>query len=268
MAPKPETVTLASGLTLSYVDQGDRSASTVVLVPGPLDSWRCYEPVLDRLPPTVRGVAYSQRGHGDSDKPEAGYTVQQFADDLVAFLDALRLDRPVVSGHSGAGLFARRSALDHPDRIAGLVLEATPPTLRGDAGLESFLDSVLRVLRDPVDVELVRRVIGDTTGETLSATFAEEMVQETLKVPARVWRETFAGLLDYDDTTELECLTLPVLLIWGDADDLVTRDKQEALISAIPDAELVTYGGIGHSPHWEDPSRFAADLAAFLERFT
>lgn len=268
MAPKPKTVTLASGLTLSYVDQGDGSASTVVLVPGPLDSWRCYEPVLDRLPATVRGVAYSQRGHGDSDKPETGYTVQQFADDLIAFLDALGLERPVVSGHSGAGLFARRFALDHPDRIAGLVLEATPPTLRDDAGLESFLDSVLSDLRDPVDIELVRRVIGDTTGDTLSATFAEEMVNETLKVPARVWRETFAGLLDYDDTAELGYVAVPVLLVWGDADDLVTSDRQDALISAIPDAGLVTYRGIGHSPHWEDPSRFAADLVTFLERVT
>jgi pimeloyl-ACP methyl ester carboxylesterase len=183
-------------------------------------------------------------------------------------LDALGLDRPVVVGHSGAGLFARRFALDHPERTAGLVLEATPPTLRGDPHLESPLGSILSELRDPVDVELVRRVIGDTTGDALSASFAEAMVQETLKVPARVWRETFAGLLHYDDTSELEHLAVPVLLIWGDADDLVTRDKQDALVNAIPRAELVTYAGIGHSPHWEDPSRFAADLARFVERVT
>jgi pimeloyl-ACP methyl ester carboxylesterase len=129
------------------------------------------------------------------------------------------------------------------------------------------LDSVLNDLRDPVDIGLVRRVIEDTTGEALSATFAEAMVHETLKVPAHVWRETFAGLLDHDDTAELERLAVPVLLIWGDADDLVTRDKQDALINAIPGAQLVTYAGIGHSPHWQDPSRFAADLARFLARF-
>jgi pimeloyl-ACP methyl ester carboxylesterase len=267
MLAEPRTVRLASGLTLSYVDQGDRSASMVVLLPGPLDSWRCYEPVLDRLPATLRGVAYSQRGHGDSDKPDTGYTVQAFADDLADLLDALGVDRPVVAGHSGAGLFARRFALDHAERIAGLVLEATPPTLRGDAGLESFLHAVLADLDDPVDVGLVRRVIGDTTG-ALSLTFAEAMVQETLKVPAHVWRETFAGLLNYDDTAELPHLNVPVLLIWGQADDLVTRDKQDTLLRAIPRAELVTYAGIGHSPHWEDPSRFADDLAGFVKRVT
>ena len=40
------------------------------------------------------------------------------------------------------------------------------------------------------------------------------------------------------------------------------------LLNAIPRAQLVTYAGTGHSPHWEDPSRFAADLVRFLERFT
>jgi len=261
---EPGTVRLASALTLSYADQGDRAASTVVMLPGPLDSWRCYEPVLERLPPTLRAVAISQRGHGDSDKPDATYTVQAFADDLLAFLDALGLDRVVVAGHSGAGLFARRFALDHPERVAGLVLESTPLTLRGDERLESMVDSVLGELRDPVDIELARRVIADTT-RALPAEFAEAMVHETLKVPAHVWRETFAGLLDYDDTAELERLTVPVRVIWGDADDVVTGDKLDALLDAIPHAELVTYAGIGHSPHWEDPSRFAADLARFLE---
>ena len=265
MTTEPRTVRVQSNLTLSYVDQGEHSASTVVLLPGPLDSWRCFEPVLDQLPPTLRAIAVSQRGHGDSDKPEAGYTVQAFADDLPAFLDALGLDRAVIAGHSGAGLFARRFALDHPDRVAGLVLEATPLTLRGDARAESFVDSVVNDARDPVDIELVRRVIGDTAG-ALPMAFAEAMVRETLKVPAHVWRATFAGLLDYDDTAELERLSVPVLVVWGDADDLVTSDKLDALLNAIPHAQLVTYPGIGHSPHWEDPSRFAADLVRFLEQ--
>jgi pimeloyl-ACP methyl ester carboxylesterase len=181
------------------------------------------------------------------------------------FLDALGIDRAVVAGHSGAGLVARRAALDHPARVAGIVLEAVPTTLRGHAGLEAFVASLMSDLTDPVDEAVVRGTIADTTGN-VSREFVEEMVEESLKVPARVWQQTFGGLLGYDDVAELGQLTVPSLLVWGDADELVDRTMQESLLAALPAGELVVYPGIGHSPHWEDPRRFATDVAAFTRR--
>ncbi|MEO7221945.1 MAG: alpha/beta fold hydrolase, partial [Devosia sp.] len=75
MALAPMTVSLPSGVTLTYVDQGDREAPVVVLLHGLTDSWRSFERVLRHMPASVRAVAVSQRGHGDSDKPEGGYRV-------------------------------------------------------------------------------------------------------------------------------------------------------------------------------------------------
>lgn len=77
--PAVSTVTLPSGLTLSYAEQGDQSGPALVLLWGPTDSWRSYEPVLEAIPPSVRTIAVSQRGHGDSGKPRTGYRVQDFA---------------------------------------------------------------------------------------------------------------------------------------------------------------------------------------------
>ncbi len=84
------TVTLESGLRLSYAEHGAESGPVALLLPGPTDSWRSYEPVIDRLTPQIRAIALSQRGHGDSDKPEGGYQTGDFAADVVQFLDALR----------------------------------------------------------------------------------------------------------------------------------------------------------------------------------
>src|SRR5215471_21524594 len=95
------TVTLASGLTLSYAEQGDASHPAVLLLPGPTDSWRSYQPVLDLLPHEIRAVSASQRGHGDSDKPDRGYAVTDFASDVVSLLDALAIERAVVTGPLG-----------------------------------------------------------------------------------------------------------------------------------------------------------------------
>lgn len=260
------TVTLETGLTLSYAEHGDRAGPVLVLVPGPTDSWRSYEPVLERLPPSIRGIAVSQRGHGDSDKPVTGYRVDDFAADLVPMLDALGIEQAVLAGHSGSCLVVRRVAIDRPERVAGLVLEASPTTLGGDARLAGFVESVVSGLEDPIDPAFARSFVAETSSGETGPGVVDQFVGELLKVPAHVWRETFAGLLEYDDTGELGRIETPTLLLWGDADALVGRDMQDHLAEHIPGAELIVYRGVGHTPRWEEPSRFASDVAAFVAR--
>jgi len=261
----PSTVTLASGLTLSIAERGAGSGPLVVLLPGPTDAWRSYQPVLDRLPPHVHAVAVSPRGHGDSDKPATGYRVDDFAADVVPLLDALGGERAVVVGHSGSCLAARRVALDHPERVAGLILEASPTTLRGHPRLEEFVASVVANLEDPIGADVARVFVTDTSSDDLAPELLDELVEELVKVPARVWRAMFAGLLDYDDTAELERISAPTLLVWGDADALVSRAMQDQLVTHLSDARLLVYPGAGHTPRWDDPVRFSHDVAAFAQ---
>ena len=261
-----ESVTLASGLRLSCAEHGARSPVTVVLWPGPTDSWRSYAPVLDRLPPEVRAIAVSPRGHGDSDKPPAGYRIEDFAQDAIELLDALEIDRAVLAGHSGSCLVARRVALDHPARVAGLVLEASPTSLRRDPDLERFVSEVIGALADPIDPEFARSFVADTSSDNVTPAALDELVDDVREVPARVWREMFSALLEYDDIGELGRIDAPTLLIWGDGDELVPRAMQDALVAAIPNAGLTVYAGAGHTPRWEDPQRFADELARFVDQ--
>ena len=68
-----------------------------------------------------RTIAVSQRGHGESGKPEMGYRSRTSLQTWCHLLDALSIERAVLVGHSGSCLVARRVALDHPDRVAGAV---------------------------------------------------------------------------------------------------------------------------------------------------
>jgi len=90
-------------------------------------------------------------------------------------------------------------------------------------------------------------------------------VEDVLSVPAHVWKETFAGLLSYDDQAELPLIGAPTLLVWGDADTLVTRKMQDQLAHSVPDVSLRVYSGVGHAPRWDDPARFSSDLVAFVQ---
>jgi pimeloyl-ACP methyl ester carboxylesterase len=210
----------------------------------------------------MRSIAVSQRGHGDTDKPPTGYRVEDFAHDVPLLLDALGIDRAVIAGHSGSCLVARRVAIDHPERVAGLLLEASPTTLVGNAELQAFVATI----PDPIDPDFARDFVLGTSSGDLSREVVDELAHELLKVPTQVWRETFHSLLGYDDLGDIHRIAAPTLLVWGDADPLLSLDMQEGLATLIPAAELVVYRGLGHTPRWEDPARFADDLAAFTAR--
>jgi non-heme chloroperoxidase len=74
--------------------------------------------VLPLLSPEYHAFALTQRGHGDSDKPECCYTVDDFAADVDAFMDALGIERATVVGASTGALFAQRAVLSYPTALA------------------------------------------------------------------------------------------------------------------------------------------------------
>jgi pimeloyl-ACP methyl ester carboxylesterase len=168
----------------------------------------------------------------------------------------------VVAGHSSASLVARRFALDHPDKVSGLVLEAS--FVKVDLGATE-LGARLARLEDPIPSSFVREFASATSGRPVSAEFVDAMINESLKVPARVWRQTMSSVLDYDDSSELGKLNTRTLVLWGENDGIVDQAATDELLTSIPRSRLIAYEGIGHTPHWEDPARFARDVTAFIE---
>jgi non-heme chloroperoxidase len=261
-----QAVTLPNQVTLPYVEQGDPAGVPVLLLHGITDSWRSFEAVLPHLPTSLHAFALSQRGHGDATRPMTGYYPQDFAADLAAFMDTLQLGPAVVVGHSMGSSIAQRFALDYPDRTLGLVLMGSCTTVRGNPMALELWDSVVSTLTDPIDPGFVLAFQRSTLAQPVPQTCLDTVVQESLKVPARVWRATFAALLDTDFSGRLGSITAPTLIVWGDQDAFFHRCEQEALTAAITDAQFVVYPGAGHGVHWEEPARFAADLAVFTKR--
>jgi len=265
MAPAVRSFELSTGVTLSYAERGEPDGFPVLLLHGLGDSWRSFEPVLEHLPGSIRAFALTQRGHGDSSHPAEGYRVGHFVQDLATFLDALHLDAAVLAGHSSHGLVSERFAIDHPDRTLGLLLIGTPPSLGDNKAATELFDSTISKLTDPLDRQFVSDFAQSTLARPVPQAFLETISRETMKVPARVFREFFADLLQHDVSTELNEINVPVLLVWGDQDVIVSRSDQEALAAAVQDSQLAVYPGAGHSPHWEEPRRFASDLVDFVE---
>lgn len=253
---------LANGLTLPYAEAGYPGGMPVVFVHAVGESWRSFEPVLGVLPPSLHGFAPTQRGHGDAGKPESGYRPEDYAADLVAFLDATGIERAVLVGGSSGGVAARIVAGAHPDRVAGLALVGTPATLAGKDETAGFVTAVsgLPDTPDRADVEPFFQGLVSTP---LPQEFHEAMLADAAKAPGRVWRDTVRGLLEGDMAATLGGILVPTVLIWGDQDAFLTRQEQESMRDAIFGAELKVLEGLGHVPHWQDPARVLDELVEF-----
>jgi non-heme chloroperoxidase len=258
------SVGLPGRVTLPYVEQGDPSGIPVVFLHAIADSWRSFELVLPDLPESIHAYALTQRGHGDASRPARGFHSRDFAADLAAFMDALHLEAAVVVGGSSGGFIARRFAMDHPERTLGLVLLGSPATLRDKPGVLEMWKSTISKLTDPISPDLVREFAEGTLTRPVPQAFLETIVQENLKVPARVWIATFEGLLEDDSLGELDKIKTPTLVVWGDQDAILPQSDQETLAAAITGSRLLVYPGAGHAFYWEDPGRVASDLAAFI----
>ena len=128
-----------------------------------------------------------------------------------------------------------------PERVGGLILEASPTTLKGDGRLERFVADVVSSLEDPIDPEVARSLLTDTSSDQLPPQFVVQLIDVLVKIPARVWKEMFAGLLSYDDLAEVGRISVPTLLVWGDGDGLAPRDTQLTLAERIRCAQLRVY---------------------------
>jgi non-heme chloroperoxidase len=258
------TLTLSNGLSLPYVESGDPRGLPLVLLHGYTDSWRSFESVLPHLPPDLRVLVPTQRGHGEAGKPAEGYGLQDFATDLAAFLDGVNLDSAVIAGHSLGSCIAQRFALDHPHRVAGLVLAGSCPTAKGNPGLAELWESV-RGLKDPIPRAFAYEFQRSTLVQPVAPALLDLVAAESRKTPARVWRAALRGLMDADHSADLGQIRQPTLVVWGGRDELFPRAQQDTLLSAIPRARLQVYAEAGHGLHWEEPERFAQDLANFVE---
>jgi pimeloyl-ACP methyl ester carboxylesterase len=253
---------LRDGLELPYVEQGDPEGVPAVLLHAWPDSLRCFDQLMDVLPERIRAFAFDQRGHGDAAKPADGYGLRDFADDIGAFMDAVGLDAAVLVGASSSGYVAQRFAVDDPARTLGLALLGSPRSLRGPR--PPFAD-VLATLEDPIDAAFVRELSEGMVGREVPEVVMATLCEENLKVPARVWRDAFEGLLAAEPPLDTGRISAPTLIVWGARDSLLPRADQEAMAAEIPGARLVIYADVGHLPVIEAPECVAADLTALCD---
>jgi len=241
-----------------------------VFVHGLSSGWQSWLPPLAYLWPTLSVMAVDLRGHGDSDKPETGYTLTNYAADVWEAMGKMRLRRPpVLIGHSLGGAIVRRIAAEHAGELAAVVVEdsnlwgeeqATPDQRRAHG--EEWLRNVRRPLPELIQTEMDRNPNYSYREAMERATRVQNTADGVfLGAPEGVG---LAAGETYDDL--LPGVTCPFLLVRGmpELGGAVPETAAARHKDLIPDATVVTVPNVGHSVHGQQPEAFSAAVLTFL----
>lgn len=258
-------IEVEEGKTLAYVEKGSPYGTPVIFLHGLSDSWHSFEKVLPLLPDDYHAFAISQRGHGGSSKNFQSFRPKDFAKDVAVFMQKLKIPSAIIVGHSMGGMVAQQFALNYPGLVKALVIVDSDASWKDNPGVPEFYEMAMQ-LKDPIDKEFMDAFQKGTIVKPIDSVYYNTLLQESLQVPARVFKGALKEMIDVDFLPLLHQVNVPVLLLWGDKDGVCQLSDQQKMQAAFKDAKLIVYEGAGHALHWEEPQRFALDITKFFKQ--
>ncbi|WP_225917725.1 alpha/beta fold hydrolase [Halobaculum rubrum] len=236
----------SNGVETHYERRGD--GPPVVFVHGAIVDHTQWVPQLDAFADEYTVVAYDVRGHGPTGGSDREtYTVDPFAEDPAALVDALDLDRPVVCGLSMGGCIAMRYAARYPDGLSGLVLADTfgpaPLTLGERLQREALRLTVpsVRVFGSPRVERATVWILGRLSDENVAGDYDRtEAIRETgPPMSTAEFAKVIRALASFDRVhVDLATIAAPTLVLRGEHDAAFVRRQSSALGALIPDADV------------------------------
>jgi non-heme chloroperoxidase len=194
----------------------------------------------------MRAVALDLRGHGSSSKPFEGYDVERLADDVIAVIEALGLERVVLVGWSIGGLTAFRLASARPDLVERLVLVSSNGVAASSVPGLPFGAAAADVEEAVIGAELSDRVssreqqIRRNLLPGMSESTIQWLIGLTLRVPVWAGVAALRTVLHTDQVSEATTLGVPLIQIIGNQDPTLSRRAARWLIENVPNGRQVT----------------------------
>jgi len=261
-APAPSELETAGGQRIRYLGIGGDEGPPLVFIHGfggDLNTWMFVQPTLAQR---HRTVALDLPGHGGSDKTLPAGDVASLAAAVSGALEALRIDRAHLVGHSMGGAIALHLAAHHPGLAKSVTLIA--PAGLGPEINAGFIAGFVQAQRRREAIEALHQLVYDP------ALVSRAMVEDVLRykrldgVTAALDAIVAAWFADGRQrvalSADLGALSMPAQIVWGREDRIIPVAHAEALAGKLP---VHILDNTGHLPHMEK----AAEVSRLIERF-
>jgi 3-oxoadipate enol-lactonase len=254
---------------ISIFIEGDERKTPVVFLHGfPFDH-QMWNNQINKFNSNFYIITYDMRGLGESDPGDGQFTIEQFTDDLLFVLDELELKNPVLCGLSMGGYIALRAVEKIKDRFSGLMLCDTKSAADTN---EAKINRALGIKR--INTEGVKNYVGDFVPNCFceySLENKKELVAELIyrsqhSSPIGVKGCLLAMAGRTDTSGYLSNISIPVLVLCGEEDNLTTPDVMMGMADKIHNSEFYTIPKAGHLSPVENPEAVNKHIENFLKK--
>ncbi|TKD51800.1 alpha/beta fold hydrolase [Sphingomonas baiyangensis] len=295
-APSPplKRIALSTGISLDVATMGERDAPAMIFLHGFPESHRTWRRQLPAFAADHFCIAPDQRGYARSDKPEGvgEYTPDKPVADLLALADHFGIGQFTLVGHDWGGAIAWMAALQHPGRVARLVIVNAPHPLifqrsmfdvpeqaaasqyirafRSDGidahieriGIESFFDTTFVKHADPALMAPEKPAYLDEWSQPGAIRAMLNWYRASaIQVPAPGETPERPAFLD----APFPPVTQPTLVIWGMRDTALLPCQLDGLDALVPDLTIERIEAAGHFAPWETPEAVNAALRRWID---
>lgn len=279
-APSPSQFLTVQGIQTHYRDQGQ--GQPIVLLHGMASSLHTWEGWVAALSPTYRVISIDMPGWGlTGPDPQKRYRIEDQVAFVAAFLDSLGIEKCVLGGNSMGGWFSWNFALQHPERLLGLLLvdaAGVPEAATGSTASakrpsyfklteQSWLQSYARVATPRIIYKKMLQQV-----YVSDSLITRPLVNRYYHLMRREGnRQAFLDRAKQRGTgpsrfEALSQLQLLVLIIWGEADPWIPLEHASRLQQQMPQAVVVTFPGLGRVPMEENAAATVQPVQRFLEQ--
>ena len=258
----------AGAITMNYETQG--SGEPLVLIPYLGADHACYAFQVADYAKHFTCISLDLRGTGESDQPDGSYSTELFADDVLALMRAIGLERAHVAGLSLGAAVGMWLAVKYPARVRSLSLHAA--WTRSDPFLEAVLESwriMARALGSPTEA-LIQGIFPWCLTPALYASrpdYLQSLADFVRSRPPQSM-DSFLRHVDAVEAHDVEGsvgqIRVPTQVTCGRQDLLTSTRFAEPIHEAISGSELVVFEGCSHAPIYERPDEFNQRTLAFL----
>ena len=201
-------------------------------------------------------IAMDLAGHGRSPQPSRT-TIQDYADDVVALMDAMNIEKAVLIGHSMGGAIAQQIALDYANHVTGLVLLGTAAKLKVSP---QIIEGIVEKTE-----ETAKFITEGVWGDNVSQEIKQQGVELLLAMPPEVIQGDYIACNNFDVRNRIQEISVPTLVITAENDCMVKPVWSEYLAANIAHASYEIIANAGHMFPLEYPDKTTTIIQQWID---